>query len=72
MSLKIALFGSPQFCEPIISTLNQFNCNVLHFKLNNIQKYKIRSTPTKIVCFDSIHDDFIFDELHTFFKQIIF
>jgi methionyl-tRNA formyltransferase len=66
MSLKIALFGSPQFCEPVISILHQFNCNVLHFKLNNDQKHKIRSTPTKIVCFDSIHDDFIFNELQTF------
>ncbi|MEC8678531.1 MAG: formyltransferase family protein [Candidatus Margulisiibacteriota bacterium] len=66
MPLKIALFGSPQFCEPIISTLHPFNCNILYFKLNKDQKNKIRNTPTKIVYFDSIHDDFIFDELYTF------
>ena len=71
MSLKIALFGSPLFCDPIISTLHQFNCNVLYFKLNKDQKNKLRNTPTKIVYFDSINDDFIFDELYTFLPDYI-
>ena len=72
MSLTIALFGSPLFCDPIISTLHQFKSNIYYFKLNKDRDKKIKDQPMKTFYFDSIQNKTISDELKMIQPDYIF